>query len=119
MPRDFDGSEAWLSVPLESLTWEQLPKEQRLKSRAIGILALRSMPYEDYLQTNHWRDIRKVAFARYNGQCLCSKDAREVHHANYARKGFEWPEDLIALCSECHARWHATWKIRISYELNQ
>lgn len=119
MTHDFDGSEPWLSIPLEKLTWEELPQDKRLNQKAFGILCLRDMPYDDYLLTNHWRDLRPVAFARYKGQCLCGKDAREVHHANYARKGFEWPEDLIALCSECHALWHATWKIRISHELNR
>ena len=119
MTNDFDGTEAWLSIPLDQLTWEQLPQKQPLKDRALGILMLRSLPYEEYLLTNHWSERRKVAFARYKGQCLCAKDAKEVHHSNYQRKGFEWPEDLIALCSECHALWHATWKIRISYELNR
>ena len=119
MTHDFDGSEPWLKMKLEDIQWSDLPAENPQKSRALGILGLRSMDYSDYLLTNHWREVRKVAFARYNGQCLCAKDAREVHHMRYDRKGFEWPGDVVALCSECHALYHATWKIRISHELNR
>lgn len=110
----FTGKESWLNKPLEELTWDDLPDD---RNRAIGILALRSMPYNEYLQTNHWRDVRKIAFKKYIGQCLCGQNARDVHHISYERKGFEGPEDVVALCRECHERWHATWKIRIGNEL--
>lgn len=66
------------------------------------------MKYTDYLQTPHWQRVRREALTRAKGCCaLCaSKVKLEVHHRTYARRGRENPEDVIALCKNCHERFH-------------
>jgi hypothetical protein len=36
----------------------------------------------------------------------------EVHHRTYARLGFEQPDDLIALCHDCHQDHHRALVLR-------
>ena len=105
----FTGKEAWLKIPVDMLTWNDLPVPP---VDALMVLALRQMPYREYLRTEHWHAVRQRARAQVNWQCLCHRPAMDVHHVNYDRKGFEWPEDVIALCRECHTRWHQTWKLQ-------
>lgn len=112
MIEQFTGDEAWLKIPIADLPWEDLPKEFDARSRAICILALREMPYSEYLQTEHWHQVRLRAIKRYLNQCLCGQDAREAHHVSYERRGFERPEDVVALCRACHKLWHETWLLQ-------
>lgn len=112
MKREFTGTESWLKIPIKDLTWDDLPRDFEGRSAAICILALREMPYSEYLQTEHWHQVRLAAIRRHLNQCLCGKDAKDVHHVNYDRKGFEKPEDVVALCRECHQRWHETWVLQ-------
>ena len=72
------------------------------------IAALLSLPYRDYLHTDHWQEVRKAALRRAGHRCQwchCRKRLW-VHHRTYARKGQEWPDDLIALCEKCHDMFH-------------
>ena len=34
--------------------------------------------------------------------------AKQVHHTTYANVGHEFLFELVALCPECHNRYHAT-----------
>jgi len=79
----------------------ETPAQQRL-------LELRTMPYEEYLQTPEWRQKREQALVRDNYCCrLCNSDERlHVHHQTYERRGNEDLEDLTTLCEECHERFH-------------
>lgn len=69
---------------------------------------LRTMPYEDYLQTPEWQDRRASALARAGERCqVCNADRElQVHHRTYERRGNEDPGDLTVLCRPCHARFH-------------
>lgn len=69
---------------------------------------LKYMPYRDYLKTDHWQDTRKMALRRAGYRCQLCNGARplQVHHRTYERRGSEWPEDLIALCGDCHGEFH-------------
>jgi hypothetical protein len=70
---------------------------------------LESMPYEDYLLTAHWKQLRAEALGRAEQRCqLCNSDVKplHVHHRTYARRGHERLEDLTVLCSECHQLFH-------------
>lgn len=112
---ELTGDEPWLNrKPDEPIEWSEIQIEPAL---AICILALREMPYRDYLKTYHWDGIRRRAMGRYNGQCLCCKNAVDGHHTNYSRKGFERIEDVVALCRACHAKWHETWNLQIKESL--
>jgi hypothetical protein len=67
-----------------------------------------SMPYREYLQTAHWRGVREYALMRADYRCqLCnSPESLQVHHRTYDRRGRENYRDVVALCRNCHARFH-------------
>lgn len=69
---------------------------------------LRSLPYREYLQTEHWKNMRAAALIRYDYQCWkCgSKHNLQVHHLSYEFRGMETTEELMVLCSECHKKEH-------------
>ncbi len=67
------------------------------------------MPYQEYLRTNHWDRVRRRALRRAAGRCeRCGAGGREmhVHHVAYERRGCEQPEDVQALCFDCHIAEH-------------
>lgn len=69
---------------------------------------LRSMPYQDYLQTPEWRERAAAALQQAGYRCQVCKWNREcrVQHRTYQRRGAELPADLIVLCDECLALYH-------------
>jgi len=64
--------------------------------------------YREYLQTPHWKYVRAKALRAANHQCCrCHKErAFPVHHLSYKHLGQETPEDLQALCGNCHLAAH-------------
>lgn len=72
------------------------------------LLALyRTMPYLQYLATEHWRDVRAQTLRRQKTCAVCdSEGPLECHHRSYRLLGAEWSEDLLVLCSECHRTFH-------------
>jgi hypothetical protein len=71
-------------------------------------LALRTMPYREYLRTAHWQRCRDLALKRAGYACqLCNgRGELHVHHRTYERRGAEIDADLIVLCKRCHQRFH-------------
>lgn len=69
---------------------------------------LKTMPYQKYLRTRHWGDLRLRVVRRSRGRCeQCDvKGPLEVHHLTYERRGHERMSDLIALCRSCHEAVH-------------
>jgi len=69
---------------------------------------LRSMPYQEYLQSPEWDATRKAALKRAHYRCqLCNSNGQlHVHHKTYERLGTEYTSDLIVLCRGCHAKFH-------------
>jgi len=64
--------------------------------------------YHAYLSSAGWRQRRNAALVRAERRCeICPNPASQVHHLTYARVGCELPNDLMALCSECHKFIHA------------
>lgn len=66
--------------------------------------------YDHFLQTGYWDLIRRKKRKDAGDRCgLCSHpDHLHVHHKTYAHRGSEYcrMEDLIVLCSGCHAKFH-------------
>lgn len=64
--------------------------------------------YQDYLQSDHWQEIRKSTILAADNRCmLCNSDGTlHVHHRTYENLGREEPTDIIALCDKCHAKFH-------------
>jgi hypothetical protein len=77
--------------------------DERMES---AIVALRRLPYSEYLKTTHWRRVRQWALERARRACALCPTTRDlqVHHRSYARVGCEQPEDLLVLCRRCHER---------------
>lgn len=69
---------------------------------------LKYMPYEEYLQTEHWLHFRNEALKWSQNKCqLCEKTHNlNVHHKTYKNRGRETFNDIIVLCKDCHAKIH-------------
>lgn len=69
---------------------------------------LRTMPYDEYLQTDHWKDVRTQALRRAGYRCQVCNDGGQldVHHRTYERRGEEAPGDVTVLCRSCHSVFH-------------
>ena len=100
-------------IPEKSLDEiDDLQKELRelgdRKFRELEILDLKTMPYKEYLQSDHWQQIREYALEDAGRRCqLCNAEHNlHVHHRTYERRGEEAPGDLTVLCAECHQHFH-------------
>jgi 5-methylcytosine-specific restriction endonuclease McrA len=64
--------------------------------------------YNDYLQSEQWREKRGLVFARANSLCEgCRRNrAIHVHHLSYEHVGDEFLWELVAICKVCHDRAH-------------
>jgi 5-methylcytosine-specific restriction endonuclease McrA len=69
---------------------------------------LRTMPYQEYLQTPEWKAIREKKLKESGFRCqLCNQSGElNVHHRTYERRGNEELQDLIVLCRGCHETFH-------------
>lgn len=77
--------------------------------------ALKFLPYDEYLKTNHWQAVRRQALKDADYRCfVCKKRIPlDVHHVDetYKCRGEEKPADVVALCSGpkgCHKLQHKT-----------
>jgi hypothetical protein len=64
--------------------------------------------YQAYLQTDHWRQLRRDALKYYGESCLlCGrKTGINIHHRHYNSLGCEGIHDLTVLCKTCHEKFH-------------
>jgi 5-methylcytosine-specific restriction endonuclease McrA len=64
--------------------------------------------YKQYLESNEWKDKRKLILQRDNNLCqLCKeKQAEAIHHLTYDNLYNEPLEDLLSLCKSCHLTLH-------------
>lgn len=87
-------------------------KESQLRYQE-KIKYLKSLPYIEYLQTDHWKELRKKQLYKSNYKCqVCNKSGElNVHHRTYERRGEEAYSDLITLCEDCHNLFHNQGKI--------
>lgn len=68
----------------------------------------RKLPYPEYLETKHWKQVRKAALKAIGHKCqLCGKKKRlNVHHNNYQCLWKETLRDVVILCRDCHKIFH-------------
>lgn len=92
------------------LYWAKGEGERREREdlAAKQVATYKSMPYQEYLKTEHWQDIRKSALKRSRYRCqLCNSGGMlDVHHRTYERRGEELSSDVIVLCRACHSKFH-------------
>jgi len=82
---------------------------RRKPTALIGGATPSQLAYQQYLESDHWRETRAAALLRAKYQCeQCGSKLPplNVHHLNYRNKGAEKPLDLIVLCKYCHAEQH-------------
>lgn len=72
------------------------------------IQRLKTIPYSEYLKSEHWQNLRRRMLKRASFRCqLCNTQGRlNVHHRTYERRGCEEYSDLIVLCENCHGKFH-------------
>lgn len=81
-------------------------KEERVKGKTHP---LRTMPYDEYLQTKHWKTFSKERMREADYKCKkCGRSDIElnVHHLTYERRGCELVSDVVVLCKACHLETH-------------
>jgi 5-methylcytosine-specific restriction endonuclease McrA len=79
-----------------------------LQDRLVQIAFLRSLPYQEYLQTPHWQLKRrkKLRLSGYRCERCAGKSELHVHHITYLNRGDERMKDLMVLCKKCHTLHH-------------
>lgn len=72
-----------------------------------------NVPYQEYLQSEHWKQTRQGALERAGYRCqVCGITTNlQVHHVTYENLGAELPHDLTVLCKEHHSLFHKS-KVR-------
>ena len=75
--------------------------------------------YNGYLQSSHWKDIRRQRLAMDGFQCSICGTAKnlDVHHLTYERLGHEDLDDLVSLCKRCHAIVHEKDKKKVKNDV--
>tara|TARA_B110001469_G_C9635563_1_gene318626 strand:- start:159 stop:761 length:603 start_codon:yes stop_codon:yes gene_type:complete len=65
--------------------------------------------YNVYINSPEWGRLRQLVFRRADGVCegCLSAKATDCHHTTYDNIGQEFLFELLALCNECHTRYHA------------
>lgn len=103
----------------------QLPSTAELMAndgKLLVVMTLRHCySYPEYLQTNHWQDVREAAMRAARWICqMCPPvmkvRAVDAHHFRYDNLGDEQPGDVVALCRPHHTEWHERWKYQIQHE---
>jgi hypothetical protein len=120
--RSCDQDDMWFALRLGSLNARCVTVEDAWTDflsrvdRELRVLKLRRMPYQEYLQTDHWKAKRAeaLAVAEYRCQVCNGMDGITVHHRTYERRGEELLSDLIALCKSCHGLFHGNGKLATS-----
>lgn len=100
---EFDGElpeRVWKEFHARILEREELERE-RLKK-------LWKQRYDEYLETDEWKVRRELVILRSQGICEgCRRNrASQVHHTTYQNVGEEFLFELVAVCRDCHDRYH-------------
>ena len=99
------------SKPEDTLSINSKPQPPRSKTPLYAAAELNIYRYNkhQYLISPEWETKRKQALKAANYSCqLCKAETDlHVHHISYKNLFRENPEDLAALCSDCHTYVHS------------
>ena len=106
----------WISricnfLPIRKITVETAQFDtQLLKAQEQGLPLPQGTGYQKGEQFGFW-NVREYVLCRDGHKCQCckgkSKDSKlRVHHIESRKTGGDAPNNLITLCSECHAKYH-------------
>ena len=90
-----------------------------MDNHTIVPLCLRVNTYAEYLQSEHWKNLRDEFFLTYGDQCLICDTSIGVqaHHWRYQRSWYDCTiEDLIALCDRHHKKVHENGNDKLNKE---
>ena len=63
--------------------------------------------YNNYINSDRWKEKRNEIMDAYNGICqICADRAVHVHHLSYKNFTCESFDELLPLCLECHQQMH-------------
>ncbi len=81
-----------------------------VKSVANAITRMPSRKYLAYMRSDQWKRVRDEHLERCDRWCeIChNAKATQVHHTTYVRLGWEYPQDLCAVCVKCHHDIHTS-----------
>ena len=82
--------------------------EKFIAEAAERLSVLTDLPYQEFLKTPEWEEMRDAALERAAHRCqLCkSTEGLQVHHRDYADVPLESLADLTVLCGGCHELFH-------------
>ena len=98
-------------LPINKITVETAQFDtQLLKAMEQGLPLPQGTDYQKGEQLGFW-NVREYVLFRDGHKCQCckgkSKDNKlRVHHIESRKPGSDAPNNLITLCSECHAKYH-------------
>ena len=98
-------------LPIKKITVETAQFDtQLLKAQEQGLPLPQGTDYQKGEQLGFW-NVREYVLFRDGHKCQCckgkSKDKKlRVHHIESRKTGGDAPNNLITLCSECHAKYH-------------
>ena len=98
-------------LPIKKITVETAQFDtQLLKAHEQGLPVPQGTDYQKGEQLGFW-NVREYVLFRDGHKCQCckgkSKDSKlHVHHIESRKTGGDAPNNLITLCSECHAKYH-------------
>ena len=106
----------WISRICKFLSIKKITVEtaqfdtQLLKAQTQGLPLPQGTDYQKGEQFGFW-NVREYVLFRDGHKCQCckgkSKDSKlHVHHIESRKTGGDAPNNLITLCSECHAKYH-------------
>lgn len=74
--------------------------------------------YEIYLGSEQFADLRQKVFRRDHNKCRAcgSTENLQVHHLSYRNIYHEELDDLVCLCRNCHAAFHAVNELQKLYD---
>ena len=98
-------------LPINKITVETAQFDtQLLKAMEQGLPLPQGTDYQKGEQLGFW-NVREYVLFRDGHKCQCckgkSRDSKlRVHHIESRKTGGDAPNNLITLCSECHAKYH-------------
>ena len=106
----------WISkirnfLPIKKITVETAQFDtQLLKAQEQGLPLPQGTDYQKGEQLGFW-NVREYVLFRDGHKCQCckgkSKDSKlHLHHIESRKTGGDAPNNLITLCSKCHAKYH-------------
>lgn len=91
----------------DELRWQTLREERAAAERPLHMRLRDDPEYQEYLRSQQWATLRRLVLERAGGKCEgCGRTAHNIHHMSYDHIYEEFLFELIALCRDCHERWH-------------